>query len=137
MSGRPSSGQGVSCLVAEMDPGELTTRRREGIEVVRHGDAGDHLLQVGGEPCPVLRGVEQAVDVVEVDVVEDVLFGEVGAVAGLVPVESGVGDGVAALIAVVDLGVGEQRAVRFALVVLVEREALAAVRYVCEIETGH
>jgi hypothetical protein len=40
----------------------------EGAEVLdggNHGDAGQHLLQVVGEGGPVVRGVQQAVDVVE------------------------------------------------------------------------
>lgn len=124
------AGMGRNGLVVEVEFGEVASGLGEGLVVGGfrgERDAGEHLLEVGGEALAVFRAVEDAVDVVE-----DVFLGDLLSVGLAEGGEDGVGDGGLAAVAVDNFGFGvvggevEFAGARLDFLVKVERETLAS-----------
>ena len=121
---RVASGVGLHVLVSEVEFGQAAAGTAEGPEVVGRLDqrqSGQRLLEVGGEGRAVVRGVEDAVDIIE-----DVLLGYAATVLLAGRGEDPVGHAVAADVAVhlALRGREEVGNIRRAVIIPIERETL-------------
>lgn len=119
-----ASGVGLHTLVSEVEFGQAAAGTAEGPEVVGRLDqrqSGQRLLEVGGEGRAVVRGVEDAVDIIE-----DVLLGYAATVLLAGRGEDPVGHAVAADVAVhlALRGREEVGNIRRAVIIPIERETL-------------
>ncbi len=121
-----ASGVGLHTLVSEVEFGQAAAGTAEGPEVVGRLDqrqSGQRLLEVGGEGRAVVRGVEDAVDIIE-----DVLLGYAASVLLAGRGEDPVGHAVAADVAVCIALRGREEVgnIRRAVIIPIERETLTS-----------
>ena len=117
-------------LVSEVEFGQATAGTAEGPEVVGRLDqrqSGQRLLEVGGEGRAVVRGVEDAIDIIE-----DVLLGYAASVLLAGRGEDSVGHAVAAdvTVCIALLSREEVGDIRRAVIIPIEREALGFLNHV-------
>lgn len=121
---RVASGVGLHMLVSEVEFGQATAGTAEGPEVVGRLDqrqSGQRLLEVGGEGRAVVRGVEDAIDIIE-----DVLLGYAASVLLAGRGEDPVGHAVAAdvTVCIALLSREEVGDIRRAVIIPIKRKTL-------------
>ena len=110
------------CLIVEVQVCQSSSCLAECPEIRRflhQGDTRQHLFQVRSKGFPVVRGVQQAIDVVE-----DVFLGHFGAIAFPAAFQNEAGDAILACVFLIT-SVKKRCLIGIALFIIVEREALS------------